>query len=42
MTEVHIEQLYRDAKALELFLEPGQIQRNILADQMSGRISPNP
>jgi alkylation response protein AidB-like acyl-CoA dehydrogenase len=37
MTESHIEHFYRDAKVLDLFLEPGQIQRNRLADQMIGR-----
>ena len=37
MTESHIEHFYRDAKVLDLFLEPGQIQRNMLADQITGR-----
>ena len=37
MTEGHIEHFYRDAKALELFLETGQIQKNLLADQIAGR-----
>ena len=37
MTEGHIEHFYRDAKALGLFLEPGQIQRNMLADQIAGQ-----
>jgi alkylation response protein AidB-like acyl-CoA dehydrogenase len=36
MTEGHIEHYYRDAKVLDLFLEPGQLQRNILADQITG------
>ena len=39
MTEGHIEHFYRDAKALELFLEPRQIQRNMLADQIAGQAS---
>jgi len=39
MTESHIEHFYRDAKALDLFLEPGQIQRNMLADQITGKIN---
>ena len=39
MTESHIEHFYRDAKVLDLFLEPGQIQRNMLADQITGRAS---
>jgi alkylation response protein AidB-like acyl-CoA dehydrogenase len=37
MTEGHIEHFYRDAKALELFLETGQIQKNLLADQIAGQ-----
>lgn len=37
MTESHIEHFYRDSKVLDLFLEPGQIQRNMLADQITGR-----
>ncbi len=37
MTEGHIEHFYRDAKVLELFLEPGQIQRNMLADHITGK-----
>jgi hypothetical protein len=41
MAEAHNEHFYRDAKALELFLEPCQIQRNMLADQIAGRIIPN-
>jgi len=39
MTEGHIEHFYRDAKVLDLFLEPGQIQRNMLADHILGRVS---
>jgi alkylation response protein AidB-like acyl-CoA dehydrogenase len=37
MTEGHIEHFYRDAKVLDLFLEPGQIQRNMLADYITGK-----
>jgi acyl-CoA dehydrogenase len=37
MTEGHIERFYRDAKALELFLEPAHIQRTLLADQLLGK-----
>jgi alkylation response protein AidB-like acyl-CoA dehydrogenase len=36
MTEAHIERFYRDAKALELFMEPAHIQRSLLADQLLG------
>jgi alkylation response protein AidB-like acyl-CoA dehydrogenase len=36
MTEGHIERFYRDAKALELFIEPAHIQRALLADQLLG------
>ena len=39
MTEGHIEHFYRDAKVLDLFLEPGQIQRNMLADHILGMMS---
>jgi len=37
MTEGQIEHFYRDAKALSLFLEDTQIQRNLLADDIAGR-----
>jgi alkylation response protein AidB-like acyl-CoA dehydrogenase len=37
MKESHIERFYRDARVLELFLEPAQIQRNMLADQIIGK-----
>jgi alkylation response protein AidB-like acyl-CoA dehydrogenase len=37
MTEGQIEHFYRDAKALGLFLEPGQRQKNLLADEITGR-----
>jgi alkylation response protein AidB-like acyl-CoA dehydrogenase len=36
MTEGQIEHFYRDAKALNLFLETEQMQRNMLADQIAG------
>lgn len=39
MTEGHIEHFYRDAKVLELFLEPGHLQRNMLADHILGMMS---
>jgi alkylation response protein AidB-like acyl-CoA dehydrogenase len=37
MTEGHIEHYYRDAKVLDLFLEPGQLQRSILANEITGK-----
>jgi acyl-CoA dehydrogenase len=37
MTEGHIEHFYRDAKVLDLFLEPGYIQRTMLADHLLGK-----
>ena len=37
MAEGQIEHFYRDAKVLDLFLEPRHIQRNMLADNMLGR-----
>jgi alkylation response protein AidB-like acyl-CoA dehydrogenase len=37
MKEGHIERFYRDARALELFLEPAKIQRKVLADQIIGK-----
>ena len=42
IVEVQIEHFYRDAKALELFLISFQIQRNTLADRVTGKIIPNP
>ncbi len=36
MTEGQIEHFYRDAKALELFLETGQLRKTLLADQITG------
>jgi alkylation response protein AidB-like acyl-CoA dehydrogenase len=37
MTEGQVEHLYRDAKALDLFMESGSIQKSMLADQIAGR-----
>jgi alkylation response protein AidB-like acyl-CoA dehydrogenase len=37
MKEGHIERFYRDARVLCHFLEPGRIQRNMLADQIIGK-----
>jgi len=37
MKEGQVERFYRDAKVLDLFLEPPQVQRNMLADYMTGR-----
>ena len=37
MKEGHIERFYRDARALELFMEPVQTQRNMIADQILGK-----
>jgi alkylation response protein AidB-like acyl-CoA dehydrogenase len=37
MKEGHIERFYRDARALELFLEPAKIERNMLSDQILGK-----
>lgn len=37
MTDSHVERFYRDARVLGLFLEPEQTQRNLLADQITGR-----
>jgi acyl-CoA dehydrogenase len=37
MKEGQVERFYRDAKVLDLFLETPQIQRNMLADRMTGR-----
>jgi alkylation response protein AidB-like acyl-CoA dehydrogenase len=35
MTEGQIEHFYRDARALELFLEPSSIQRSLLAEEIT-------
>jgi alkylation response protein AidB-like acyl-CoA dehydrogenase len=37
MTESHIEQFFRDAKVLDLFFEPGKMQRSKLADEITGK-----
>ncbi|NIQ37140.1 MAG: acyl-CoA dehydrogenase [Proteobacteria bacterium] len=37
MTESHIERFYRDAKVLDLFVEPEQLQKNLLADLLTGK-----
>jgi acyl-CoA dehydrogenase len=37
MTESHIEHFLRDAKVLDLFLEPGKMQRSRLADEITGK-----
>jgi alkylation response protein AidB-like acyl-CoA dehydrogenase len=37
MTEGHIEHFFRDAKVLDLFLEPGKMQRSQLADEITGK-----
>jgi alkylation response protein AidB-like acyl-CoA dehydrogenase len=37
MTEGQVEHFYRDAKALDLFMESGSIERSMLGDRMAGR-----
>jgi alkylation response protein AidB-like acyl-CoA dehydrogenase len=37
MTEGQVEHFFRDAKALDLFVEPGQAERDILVEQAVGR-----
>lgn len=37
MKEGRVERYYRDSKALDLFLEPSQVQKALLADRMTGR-----
>jgi alkylation response protein AidB-like acyl-CoA dehydrogenase len=37
MTEAHIEHFFRDAKVLDLFLEPGKKQRRQLAEEIAGK-----
>jgi len=37
MKEGRVERYYRDAKVLDLFLEPPQVQRSMLADRVTGR-----
>lgn len=36
MTEGQVEHFYRDAKALDLFMESGSIEKSMLADQIAG------
>jgi alkylation response protein AidB-like acyl-CoA dehydrogenase len=38
MTEGQVEHFYRDAKALDLFMESGSIEKSMLADQITGRV----
>jgi alkylation response protein AidB-like acyl-CoA dehydrogenase len=38
MTEGQVEHFYRDAKALDLFIESGSIEKSLLADQIAGRV----
>jgi alkylation response protein AidB-like acyl-CoA dehydrogenase len=38
MTEGQVEHFYRDAKALDLFMESGSIEKSLLADQIAGRV----
>lgn len=42
MTEAHIEHFFRDAKVLDLFLEPGKMQRRQLAEEITGKRNGNP
>jgi alkylation response protein AidB-like acyl-CoA dehydrogenase len=37
MKEGHIEHFFRDAKVLDLFLEPGKMQRRQLAEEIIGK-----
>jgi len=37
MTEGHVEHFYRDAKALDLFMESGSIEKSLLGDQIAGK-----
>jgi len=37
MTEGQVEHFYRDAKALDLFMESGSIENSLLGDQIAGR-----
>ena len=39
MTEAQVEHFYRDARVLDLFVEQGQIEKNLLADLITGRTS---
>jgi alkylation response protein AidB-like acyl-CoA dehydrogenase len=42
MTEGHVEHFFRDAKVLDLFLEPGKMQRRQLAEEITGKRNGNP
>jgi alkylation response protein AidB-like acyl-CoA dehydrogenase len=37
MTEGQVEHFYRDAKALDLFMESGSIEKSMLGDQIAGK-----
>ena len=37
MKEARIEQFFRDAKVLDLFLESGQVGKNLIADGLTGK-----
>jgi alkylation response protein AidB-like acyl-CoA dehydrogenase len=37
MTEGQVEHFYRDAKALELFMEPAQAEKDMLVEQVAGK-----
>ena len=38
MTEGQVEHFYRDAKALDLFIESGSIEKSLLGDQIAGKL----
>jgi alkylation response protein AidB-like acyl-CoA dehydrogenase len=38
MTEGIVEHFYRDAKALELFMEPGRVEKGMLVEQVVGKV----
>ncbi len=38
MTEGQVEHFYRDAKALDLFMESGSIEKSMLGDQIAGKL----
>jgi alkylation response protein AidB-like acyl-CoA dehydrogenase len=42
MTEGHVEHFYRDAKALELFMEPGQAEKDMLVEHVVGASNTKP
>jgi hypothetical protein len=37
MSEGQVEHFYRDAKALDLFMESGSLEKSMLGDQIAGR-----